>query len=74
MSKAIKDYEKFNQNCPELMKISFNCPHCDAMLNALKPPVGTVWDSTSMCPFCEGMFLKIVKHNEVEILTFNKME
>lgn len=53
-------------------RVSFNCPHCSHQLVTLKPAAGVTWDSFSTCPYCGGVFFKVIGTNhkgEAEVTT-----
>lgn len=41
---------------------TFDCPHCGKTLKTPKPSpsYGRPYDSLCTCPFCDGMFFKVV--------------
>lgn len=64
-TKAVKDYKRFVSATKADEVIGYECPRCQVELKALKPPAGEVWDSVTMCPYCEGFFVKVVSSGEV---------
>lgn len=42
----------------------YDCPHCTASTAALTPPVGEVYNSFATCPYCEGMYFKVVTNEK----------
>lgn len=54
------------------MLLHYSCPHCDAHLAAEVPPEGRVYDTTSCCPVCSGLFFRVV--NNVCQLPFVKLQ
>lgn len=52
----------------------YDCPHCSANIATLIPPNGDVWDTFATCPYCDGMYLKVVKNIEfVPVVEITKM-
>lgn len=38
----------------------YDCPHCDASVGTMLPPVGEVYNSFTSCPYCEKLYFKVV--------------
>lgn len=48
--------------------LSYACPGCQASIDTVAPTdVDECWDTATLCPFCEYMHFKIVRHDSVEV-------
>lgn len=47
--------------------LNYTCPCCQASIDTVAPTdVDECWDTATLCPFCEHMHFKIVRHASVE--------
>lgn len=60
---------KFMQQCRTggAAILRFPCPACGTEIETLAAPRGETWDSLSVCPECDAMFMKVV--NGTMVLT-----
>lgn len=42
----------------------YDCPHCKASVAALVPPADEVYSTFCTCPYCAGLYFKVVKNIE----------
>lgn len=42
----------------------YDCPYCKANVATLVPENGGVYTSFSTCPYCDGLYFKVVKNIE----------
>lgn len=45
----------------------YECPSCGKGIKTQQPPKGEEWDGCGVCPFCDGMHLKVSTHEGVEV-------
>lgn len=46
--------------------VAFQSPCCNTTIKTMPAPEGVQWDSTSQCPHCEAVFMKITKGRAAE--------
>lgn len=49
--------------------LAFKCPECGEETRTLAPEKETCWDSTTTCPFCGVLYVKLVQHDKVEVFS-----
>lgn len=69
MGRIVQQYKSFISRCHErgAKLLHFPCPVCSSDIETLAAPQGDIWDTTSICPFCDCIYLKVV--NDTAVLT-----
>ncbi|MFC7508426.1 hypothetical protein ACFQUX_16750 [Pantoea stewartii] len=73
VTQRLNAYASFIERCRinDTPTASFVCPYCGSTLWTLAAPPGEVWTSLCSCPFCDGMFGKVVKGLRVKVAVVN---
>ena len=68
VEKAIRQYKVWLEKMKEKGRvlISYACPSGEGSIETLKPPRGEVWDSAAVCPHCESIHFKVIRHNSTK--------
>lgn len=44
--------------------LAYGCPHCRKILKTLAAPKGEKWDSLSMCPHCDNVYMRFTQNHK----------
>lgn len=64
-----QDYRVFISRCRAngAPLLRFKCPQCNRDIETLAATQGDEWNSISICPFCNAIYMKVVTDADVEI-------
>ncbi|ENE5752052.1 hypothetical protein ACFLMW_003756 [Salmonella enterica] len=46
--------------------VSFSCPDCQEVIQAMAAPKGETWDTFATCPHCDELYYRIITHDSVK--------